>query len=120
METQSAVQDFQGKVAEAAVAEGAAKLDERNAAADLATAEQRVLPIGKPKAAGLLPLRANSKGGIVKASSRGTYTSKVTPKGTSVPKDPKAGQSVKGAGGVVSVYRPEGPKGAGWYKKGKK
>ena len=120
VETQSAVQDFQGKVAEAAVAEGAAKLDERNAAADLATAEQRVLPIGKPKAAGLLPLRANSRGGIVKASSRGTYTSKVTPKGASVPKDPKAGQSFKGAGGVVSVYRPEGPKGAGWYKKGKK
>lgn len=120
LETQGAIQDFQGKVAAANLAEGAAKLDLATASADLATAQEEELPIGKPKAASLLPLRANSKGGIVKAPSRGNYTSKVTPKGASVPKDPKAGQSFKGAGGVVSVYRPEGPKGAGWYKKGKK
>jgi hypothetical protein len=49
VETQSAIQDFQGKVAEAAVGEGAAKLDERNAAADVATAEGMVLRIGKGK-----------------------------------------------------------------------
>jgi hypothetical protein len=49
LETQVAIQDFQGKVAEANTAESAAKLDERTAAADLATAQEEKLPMGKGK-----------------------------------------------------------------------
>ena len=45
LETQSAIQDFQGKVAAANTAESAAKLDLATASADLATAQEEELPI---------------------------------------------------------------------------
>ena len=45
LETQGAIQDFQGKVAAANLAEGAAKLDLATASADLATAQEEELPI---------------------------------------------------------------------------
>lgn len=48
LETQAAVQDFQGKVAEANLAQGAAKLDLATASADLATAQEEKLTSGKP------------------------------------------------------------------------
>ena len=45
LETQGAIQDFQANVAEANLAEGAAKLDLATASADLATAQEEELPI---------------------------------------------------------------------------
>jgi hypothetical protein len=50
LETQAAVQDFQGKVAEANLAQATAKADLTSAAADLATAQEEELPIGGNKA----------------------------------------------------------------------
>lgn len=55
LETQVAVQDFQGKVAEANVAQGVAKLDLATAAGDLATAQEKKLPVGKRKPAKPVP-----------------------------------------------------------------
>ena len=69
LETQAAVQDFQGKVAAANLAlqagttiglylntaEGAAKLDLATASADLATAQEEKLPVGKRKPAKVTP-----------------------------------------------------------------
>ena len=49
LETQGAIQDFQGKVAEANLAEGAAKLDLATASADLATAQEEEVPVPKSK-----------------------------------------------------------------------
>lgn len=46
LETQAAVQEFQGKVAEANLAQATAKADLTSAAADLATAQEEELPIG--------------------------------------------------------------------------
>ena len=119
---QEAVQGFQGKVAEANLLQTTAKADLAGASAALDTASGDTTPIPKPEGTktdpkSLLPLRKNTKGGIVKAASRGNYKDKVNPKGANLPKNPKAGQSFKGKGGVTSVYRPGGPKGAGWYKK---
>lgn len=62
--------------------------------------------------------KANTAGGILPSGSRGNYTTKVQPKGT-VPKNPKPGQTFTGKQGVNVVYRPQGPSGAGWYKKKK-
>jgi len=45
LETQGAIQDFQGKVAAANTAESAAKLDLATASADLATAQEEEVPI---------------------------------------------------------------------------
>jgi len=50
-------------------------------------------------------------------TNRGNYTEIGTPTGSNLPQNPKAGAVFKGAGGVTFVYRTEGPKGAGWYKK---
>lgn len=58
----------------------------------------------------------NTRGGILSAGSRGNYKVKATPNG-SVPKNAKPGQTFMGKGGVQFVYRPQGPKGSGWYKK---
>ena len=55
LETQAAVQDFQGKVAAANLAQGAAKLDLATASADLATAQEEKLPVGKRKPAKVTP-----------------------------------------------------------------
>jgi hypothetical protein len=49
LETQAAVQEFQGKVAEANLAQATAKADLTSAAADLATAQEEELPIGGKK-----------------------------------------------------------------------
>jgi hypothetical protein len=49
LETQAAVQDFQGKVAEANLAQATAKADLTSAAADLATAQEEELRIGGKK-----------------------------------------------------------------------
>jgi hypothetical protein len=121
--SQQAVQDFQGQVAEANLAQATAKADlaDAGAALDTATGDETAVP--KPEGAktdpkSLLPLRKNTAGRLVKASNRGNYKAKVNPKGANLPKNPKAGQSFKGKGGVTSVYRPGGPDGAGWYKKG--
>jgi hypothetical protein len=57
----------------------------------------------------------NVAGGILSAGSRGAYKTKGTPKGNVPAKKP--GQTFTGAGGVKWVYRPQGPAGAGWYKK---
>jgi len=121
--SQQAVQDFQGAVAEANLAQASAKADLAGASAALDTATGDETPVPKPEGAktdpkSLLPLRKNTAGGIVKATNRGNYKTKVNPKGGNLPKNPKAGQSFKGKGGVTSVYRPGGPDGAGWYKKG--
>jgi len=56
---------------------------------------------------------------IVAAPNRGNYSVKGTPNGIKIPKAPTAGSVVKGAKGVDFVYRPGGPKGAGYYKKAK-
>jgi hypothetical protein len=101
LETQGAIQDFQGKVAEANVAQGAAKLDLATAAGDLATAQEKKLPVGgskKPVGGGKEFIRIG------------------TPGGTKVPKKPKGGQKYTGPGGVTWQYRINGPKGKGWYK----
>ena len=49
LETQGAIQDFQANVAEANLAEGAAKLDLATASADLATAQEEEVPVPKSK-----------------------------------------------------------------------
>jgi hypothetical protein len=49
LETQAAVQEFQGKVAEANLTQATAKADLTSAAADLATAQEEELPIGGKK-----------------------------------------------------------------------
>jgi len=49
LETQAAVQEFQGKVAEANLAQATAKFDLTSAAADLSTAQEEELPIGDKK-----------------------------------------------------------------------
>jgi hypothetical protein len=56
---------------------------------------------------------------IVAAPNRGNYSVKGTPQGITIPKLPVAGSLVKGKAGVDFVYRPKGPKGAGYYKKAK-
>lgn len=56
---------------------------------------------------------------VVPVSSRGGYTVKGTPGGVKLPTTPTGGFSVTGKRGVDWVYRPGGPKGAGWYKKPK-
>jgi hypothetical protein len=66
LETQGAIQDFQGKVAEANVAQGAAKLDLATAAGDLATAQEKKLPVGgskKPVGGGKEFIRIGTPGG---------------------------------------------------------
>jgi len=55
---------------------------------------------------------------IISVADRANYTKKGTPRGSDVPKNPKPGQPYKGDGGVSFVYRPQGPKGPGWYTKG--
>lgn len=62
--------------------------------------------------------KANAAGGVLPAGSRGNYKVKAQPKGN-VPKNPVAGQTFTGKQGVNVVYRPQGPSGAGWYKKKK-
>ena len=121
--SQAAVQDFQGAVAEANLAQATAKSDLAGAEAALDTASGDETAVPKPEGAktdpkSLLPLRKNTAGGIVKTTNRGNYKIKVKPKGANLPKNPKAGQSFKGKGGVTSVFRTGGPDGAGWYKKG--
>ena len=56
---------------------------------------------------------------IVAAPNRGNYSVKGTPRGITIPKIPVAGSLVRGKAGVDFVYRPKGPKGAGYYKKAK-
>ena len=56
---------------------------------------------------------------IVAVPSRGNYSVKGTPQGVPIPKVPTAGSVVRGKRGVDFVYRPGGPKGAGYYKKPK-
>jgi hypothetical protein len=58
-------------------------------------------------------------GSIVEARQRDEYTKKGTPKGEGIPKpgQEKPGQVFKGTGGATWVYRPQGPSGAGWYRK---
>ena len=56
---------------------------------------------------------------IVSVPSRGAYSVKGTPAGITIPKAPVAGSQVRGERGVTFVYRPGGPKGAGYYKKPK-
>ena len=94
LETQAAIQDFQGKVATANTAESAAKLDLASASADLATAQEEKLPVGGGK----------------------EFIRIGTPGGPKVPKNPKGGQKYTGPGGVTWQYRMNGPKGKGWYK----
>jgi hypothetical protein len=66
----------------------------------------------------VMPTKPNTRGGILPSGSRGNYKVKTQPKGN-VPKSPKPGQTFQGKGGVTSVFRPQGPAGAGWYKKKK-
>jgi len=58
---------------------------------------------------------ANQAGGILSPGSRGNYKIKGQPRGKVPAKKP--GQTFTGKGGVNWVYRPQGPSGAGWYKK---
>lgn len=71
-----------------------------------------------PQASAVMPNKPNKAGGVLPPASRGNYKQKVQPKGA-VPKNPKPGQTFQGKSGVTSVYRPQGPAGAGWYKKKK-
>ena len=57
----------------------------------------------------------------ISSDKRGVYNVKGNPvpkSGTSVKKNPVGGDVVVGKSGVTWVYRPAGPAGAGWYKKG--
>ena len=56
---------------------------------------------------------------IVARPDRGAYKIKGTPGGITIPKTPVAGLQVRGKQGVDWVYRPYGPRGAGFYKKPK-
>lgn len=106
---QIAIGTAQDKAAAEAAAAAAASLpqvSEEGAVTEPATVSQI---FGKP----------NSKGGILPSGSRGNYKVKAQPKGN-VPKNPKPGQTFTGKQGVPVVYRPQGPQGSGWYKKGKK
>jgi hypothetical protein len=54
---------------------------------------------------------------IEPATNRGNYTVKGSP-GGSPPANPEPGRVFVGPQGVKWVYRTQGPKGSGWYKKG--
>jgi hypothetical protein len=58
---------------------------------------------------------ANQAGGILPEANRGAFKTKGQPVGKVPTKKP--GQTFTGKGGVQWVYRPQGPAGAGWYKK---
>lgn len=105
--TQEAIQKTQTQIAEAGAKEATAKAEELEAEATLNTVRGRIAGV------------RGKAGPVVKQTNRGAYTQKVKPGGTNVPKNPKAGQSYTGPGGVTSVYRTKGPNGAGWYKKKK-
>jgi len=80
--------------------------------------ETVVAPTTEPDApmAPTLPGAPNSSGGIIPIKERQSYKEKGTPKGSGIPTKPVLGQTFKGSGGVIWVYRNQ-PKGAGWYKK---
>ena len=64
-------------------------------------------------------LANDSLGDVIPLSERGKYSKKGTPQGVNVPKpgEEKPGQVFKGTGGAEWIYRPQGPSGAGWYRK---
>lgn len=62
--------------------------------------------------------RANAAPVITPSTNRGNFTVKGTPN-ANIPKNPQAGLTVTGNAGVQWVYRPQGPNGPGWYKRGK-
>jgi hypothetical protein len=105
---------------------------DRIAAAQAAAGE--VSPFGEPVAAppdvapvGGVPagVAAGTAGGIVPpGQARGEYSRKGTPSGLSADLKKaqqqgklKAGQEFKGTGGVMFIWRPNGPQGSGWYRK---
>jgi hypothetical protein len=65
-------------------------------------------------------LKPGEDGGnqTVPSASRGAYDTIGDP-GPKAPKTKTAGAAYKGPGGVLWVYRTNGPKGQGWYKKSK-
>lgn len=64
-------------------------------------------------------LANDSLGDVIPLTERGKYSKKGTPQGVNVPKagEEKPGQVFRGAGGAEWIYRPQGPSGAGWYRK---
>jgi len=111
LETQGAIQDFQGKVAAANTAESAAKLDLATASADLATAQEEEVPIPgakpvkKPKTkAELAKIRTKN------ASARAAANVKAKKEGRPMP---------YGAGGAPKPKPEPGVKPPAPKKKGK-
>ena len=104
------------------IAEAQAKAQEEAAKAAASTipqtAEEEAMAAETGDTTGVMPNKPNTKGGILGSGSRGNYKVKTQPKGN-VPKNPKPGQTFQGKGGVTAVFRPQGPSGAGWYKKKK-
>jgi len=120
-----AMQPIGGAFQQLQIAQAQAKAQEEAARAAASTipqtAEEEAMaaeaePTGAA-ASRIIPTKPNTKGGILPSASRGNYKVKVQPKGRVPAKTP--GQIFVGKGGVTSVYRPQGPAGAGWYKKKK-
>lgn len=84
-----------------------------------AMAEEASPAEATPSATTIFRGQPNTRGGILPSGSRGNYKVKVQPKGSNLPKNPKPGQTFTGKHGVNVVFRPQGPSGAGWYKKKK-
>lgn len=103
LETQGAIQDFQGKVAEANTAESAAKLDLATASADLATAQEEELPIptkpgkpAKPKTkAELAKIRTKNASARAAANQKAIKAGKPMPYGKGGAPKPKPQPGVK-------------------------
>ena len=102
LETQGAIQDFQGQVAEANLAEGAAKLDLATASADLATAQEEEVPVpkgkpGKPPKtkAQLAKIRAKNASARSAANQKAIKAGKPMPYGKGGAPKPKPEPGVK-------------------------
>jgi hypothetical protein len=100
LETQAAIQDFQGKVAEANLAQATAKADLTSAAADLSTAQEEELPMGKrgkkPKTkAELAKVRTKNASARAAANQRAKAAGKPLPYGKGGAPKPKPQPGVK-------------------------
>jgi len=90
-----------------------------NAAAEKAAAEAAATPVYQDPAAAApaTGFQGYKAGDIVPTNNRGNYSVRGTPGGHSG-KPGKPGEVFVGKQGVTWVYRPSGPNGPGWYKKG--
>jgi hypothetical protein len=111
LETQAAVQEFQGKVAEANLAQGTANADLTSAEADLSTAQEEKLPMGKGKSGKKPKTKAElAKVRTKNASARAAANVKAKAAGKPMPYGPGGAPKPKPEPGV----KPPAPR-----KKGK-